>query len=173
MELPEINSERWLDPEDLQHEVWAPIDRIKPVGRYEVSNFGRVRTKQKSGYHIYTLRQLKIEYYRVRLRGRDYYVHQLVATAFCEKPTWKVEVDHINAKRTDNRAENLRWVTHRENLANPNNKGKRKKGPYIAPIVFVEVMLPVTLEEIAIQERRKKPYITKKEGGGFILNILG
>ena len=44
-----------------------------------------------------------------------YLVHRLVALAFIPNPDNKPEVDHINKNRIDNRIENLRWVTSKEN----------------------------------------------------------
>lgn len=38
---------------------------------------------------------------------------------YCDNPHDKKYVDHINAIRNDNRASNLRWVTHSENCNNP------------------------------------------------------
>ena len=54
-------------------------------------------------------------------------VHRIVAETFIEKPEGygKVEVDHINRDKLDNRAENLRWVTHTENQANRSKFTKR------------------------------------------------
>lgn len=45
------------------------------------------------------------------------YVHRLVALAYVDGRTAeRNEVDHIDGDRHNNRAENLRWVTHQENM---------------------------------------------------------
>ena len=45
-------------------------------------------------------------------------VHRVIAEIFIKKPNSKIELqtNHRNGIKTDNRIENLEWVTHRENM---------------------------------------------------------
>ena len=52
-------------------------------------------------------------------------VHRIVAETFIDNPRGCKEVDHINRDKSDNRVENLRWVTREENQANKSKVTKR------------------------------------------------
>ena len=88
-----------------------------PYTRYMVSNLGRVK-------NAHTGRILKNHVFRnaylgvmLSYKGEKQFklIHRLVATAFV--PGWRkgLQVNHKNGIKSDNRAENLEWVTASEN----------------------------------------------------------
>ena len=64
----------------------------------------------------------------IPFRG-DCLIHRLVAEAFLPNPLGATDVDHIDGDKTNNRIENLRWVSHKENCNNPNTKYKNIYSP--------------------------------------------
>lgn len=57
------------------------------------------------------------EYYGILYKGKNYKIHRLICIAFHGEPPFeKAVVIHINENTLDNRAENLKWGTQKENL---------------------------------------------------------
>jgi len=57
-------------------------------------------------------------YLRCYMSGRKYYKHRIIATQWLDNPDNLEFVDHINRNRSDNRIENLRFVSCEENNKN-------------------------------------------------------
>ena len=67
-------------------------------------------------------------YRRVKLNGKDYLVHRIVALQWIDNDDIenKTVVDHKNHDRSDNRLENLRWCTTKDNNINISSYGDNK-----------------------------------------------
>jgi hypothetical protein len=97
-----------------KREKWRDVPGYE--GRYQASDQGRLRSKERGllspflstgGYLVAT----------VRKDGKRYGTgaHRLIAEAWVPNPESKPEINHKNGVRTDNRPENLEWVTRSEN----------------------------------------------------------
>jgi len=103
---------------------------INDFETYSVSFFGNVKNNitgkklngsiNKNGYKYVSL--------YVNKKPTQFLIHRLVAIAFIENLNNKMEVDHINNNKLDNRVENLRWVSPSENQWNRQISSNNKTG---------------------------------------------
>ncbi|MCU0339236.1 MAG: NUMOD4 motif-containing HNH endonuclease [Spirosomaceae bacterium] len=135
-------------PSQVQYwnEKWVviPFDGVENPPRYEVSNYGRIRSFQSGNTKGTIIRGSVIQGYRslnIRVVGGktiNRYVHKLVAELFTGgQSESKKYVIHLDFDKQNNRAENLKWVTKDEmvehNRQNPsviNRKIPRKTRNY-------------------------------------------
>ena len=108
----------WDRIDDLDGEIWRPVARTDE--RYWVSNLGRV--KSLTGYRARILKsnqrggyeKVDIMYDKTRFTRS---IHKLVAYAFLERPEDPdMVLHHINGCKTDNRADNLVWLTPEDHI---------------------------------------------------------
>ena len=62
-------------------------------------------------------------YIGCKLNGKSYYKHKIIAIQFIPNPDNLPEIDHVNHNRTDNRIENLRFVSRSTNQKNKTSYG--------------------------------------------------
>jgi len=119
-------------------EIWKEIVGLE--GLYQVSTYGRVKSlkygkerilKQSKSSRGYLIVCLSIE-------GKIFnkFVHRLVAITFIPNPENKGDVNHIDEDKTNNRLENLNWMTAKEN-SNYGTRNERQAKTKSIPIKVI------------------------------------
>lgn len=95
-------------------EIWKDIEGYES---YQVSNLGRIRRMPKGKIRVQ--KAARNGYLTVNLcknnKVRWFYVHRLVASAFIANHDNLPIVNHKDENKHNNFADNLEWVTQREN----------------------------------------------------------
>ena len=115
--MPKMNKVEPIVPDGLE---WRSI---KDYPNYEVSNIGTVRAIAGRGIKPGMMRYMCFTdnkgYFRVCLSNgygtKHFSIHSLVAQAFIGGRHDDLVIDHINSDKHDNRVENLRYVTVKQN----------------------------------------------------------
>ena len=93
--------------------------RINDFPNYVIHPCGTILSIYKNKTKELKPHKTKNGYMRIGLpkngKSKKFLVHRLLALHFIPNPENKKCVDHINGIKYDNRLENLRWLTNKEN----------------------------------------------------------
>jgi hypothetical protein len=99
--------------DDLEGEVWTPVQ----INEYSMkaSNLGRIETihgtKTAGSLSSYNYMIIKLPNHKLKQ------IHEIICTAFHgPKPSDKHIVNHKDSNRSNNKPENLEWMTQKENV---------------------------------------------------------
>jgi hypothetical protein len=109
-------------------------------GHYQISDTGLVKSLEReafNGYKMYKLRERILKqnpvgsgYLTVTLslesKVKRFYVHQLVAKSFLDKPDGYV-VNHKDGVKVNNQLSNLEWTTQSKNISHSYDIGLRDR----------------------------------------------
>lgn len=168
-------------------EEWRDIEGFEEL--YQVSNMGRVKSLNYN--HTGKEKILKLMdngqgYQRVKLcrdgKVKLYYVHRLVASAFCENPMGYNEVNHIDENPKNNKTDNLEWCNRLYNC-NYGTRNQRVTKKRSKPVIGINKASGIILEFPSAKEASRQIGISRgsicncikgrqKSAGGYIWQYL-
>lgn len=121
-------------------EVWKDVNGYE--GRYQVSNFGRIKSTREWRGNKYKERYAECDkllsgyvgntgYIFVHLDGKNCTLHRLVAKAFIPNPYNMPQVNHKDGNKLNNCVENLEWCTNKENAIHARESGLLSERDYV------------------------------------------
>ena len=103
---------------------------IQGFENYLIYSDGSVFSKKYNRFKKPTINNIGYQVVNLHKDGKykTLLLHRLIAIHYISNPENKPEVDHINRNRSDNRIENLRWVTSSENIQNTGLRNTNTSG---------------------------------------------
>lgn len=101
----------------IENEIWVKHPNLD----LECSDQGRVRNINSKRVWTPSRKYRNLEYLAIGYKLKRLPVHRLIAQTFIENPENKPTVDHIDRNPANNKLDNLRWATYKEQNNNKNN----------------------------------------------------
>lgn len=127
-----------INDTSIEGEVWKECPLGNDYDKVMVSSLGRIR---KNGYPSYgVLRDSGYYdtqvYNKTEKKYKSFRVHRLICFGFIENKENKPFVNHIDNNRSNNKVENLEWVTNRENVIHSLQNHNRPRAKYKSKAVI-------------------------------------
>ncbi len=135
----------------MSDEIWKDVPGYS--GLYQASSAGRVRSMARATTSGKVLTPVlnRNGYLRVSIsisrRSKYDYVHRLIALTFIGNRPDKYDVNHKNGIKTDNRAENLEYMTRAENMKHArehglhDNRGEKQWNAKLTPEIVMQLRI--------------------------------
>jgi hypothetical protein len=149
-------------------EPWVPISGFSnyEINKSDIRNkkTGRIlkKSKSKNGYFKMNL----VDDNKQKITKS---FHRLLAEIYIDNPDNKKCVDHIDRNTENNSLDNLRWVSHSENMYNKSSSGKFGKGVVFDSGKFRARINQTHLGHYSLEDEAKYAYefASKKMFGEF------
>lgn len=128
-------NEVWMEMDDYGYEYYqvSNTGKVRSVDRAIISKAGQLqpfmgkelvlRNNKKCPHLFFEVTKMVGD----KQQRRTFYIHKIVAEMFLPKPSSKqIYVTHINWNFSDNCANNLLWITHKQLM---NRQPLRRKDP--------------------------------------------
>lgn len=96
------------------------LQKIPGYSKYLINTKGQIfSTKRTKLYELTPINKkgyLFVKLYNDDNKRKFIGIHRLVALTFIPEEDLTKEVNHINKNRSDNRVENLEWISHTDNV---------------------------------------------------------
>lgn len=116
----------------MNDEQWRVFYYENELTNYKISSYGRVYNAKTNKFVTGTSNRNEYHSTQLSLNGKPvtFPTHRLVALTFLPNPNNYTVVDHIDRNKFNNHAENLRWVSVKENANNRERKKDIQKACY-------------------------------------------
>ena len=123
-----------------------------------VDENGNVFRKTKNGLVLCKYKLSHKGYYTISINGKGHSIHRLVWEAFNGEIPTNMQIDHIDCVKTNNKLNNLRLVTPKQNINNPITLAKRKLPRSVFGKKFYDHFNMVVHDNVNLYDRERAYY---------------